>query len=150
MDTQSDSNNKIDNYFVKESEESATPQVIEESSTKRLRSDGSSTTETPSPKKIALGDDETLLLSDDAPFWVPTLFKSIDKINLGVHVMSSKLDAFKVEVENKINVVKNSAESKLIELEMKFTDKINKQEKSISELTAGMNYISDSFDSQKS
>ena len=140
----------IENYFQKDAvvgEE----EVAQDSSQKRSRSEGSSASASPDAKKPAYGEteDDTLKLPNDAPFWVPTLFKSIDKINANMHVMSIKFDVFKADMDKKIDAIKTDTEVKVKNLEENMEEVYNKQNESISELTDGVKYVSDSFDSQK-
>ena len=137
--------NKIDNYFNKDTEETE----LQESSSKRLRCNLSSSGDTPSPKKTAIGDDPTLLLPEEAPHWVPTLFKSIDQINQSVEQMSIKLDTFKVEIDIKIEGVMKQTDIKLKELESSFTERLSQQDKIISELSEGVKFVSEGYEEQK-
>ena len=143
---------KIDNYFTKENDDGKDIQDIDDVTAKRLRSDGSSTgdSELPSSKKLALDTDETLLLPNDAPFWVPTLFKAIDKLQISVHVMSQRLEAFKNDVDNKLTDIKADTNSKISNLEKKFNEKSEEQQMTISELTDSVQFMSNNFEEQKS
>ena len=110
----------IKKYFSKESTDGGEIQSNEEGHAKRIRSEGSTGGASPSSKQLALSDDETLLLLEDAPFWVPTLFKNMDKITVSIHVMSAKLEAFKNDVESRINDLKVDTESKIKTIAVKF------------------------------
>ena len=136
---------KIDTYFKKDIGESGDAEVTDNQSSKRMRSEGSSVGDSPSTKKTVLDADDTLNLPEDAPFWVPTLFKSIDRINLSIHMLNSKVDAFKTEVNTKLEDIKLSTDTKIQNLE----DQYNEQAAKINELTESVKFVSDSFDEQK-
>ena len=136
----------IDTYFPKEDVDAIESQASDDTN-KRMRSIDS-TGNSPSPKKVALTDD-TLLLPEDAPFWVPTLFKAIDKVNMTVEIMSAKVEAFKVGVENRLNDLRLETDNKVKFIESKVQEKSDEQHKTIVELTESVEYMSSNFENQK-
>ena len=133
---------KIDSYFPKEDEETNTP--------KRARSEGSSESGSPANKKTVVDtDDVSLMLPEDAPFWVPTLFKSIDKMNVSIHVMTVKFDSFKVDLEKQLSDIKSNTHSKFQILNENIERSKTEQNREIAELTESVQFISKAYDEQK-
>ena len=140
---------KIESYFDtaennKEETENCTKQQ------KRIRSEGSSEGgDSPAFKKGIFDEDASLLLPEDAPFWVPTLFKCIDKLNATIHVMSVKFDTFKTDVERKLIDIKVTTEEKIKSLNVSLDNTVVEQKKEIQELTESVKFISSAYDEQK-
>ena len=113
--------------------------MTDSSTAKRGRSEGSSGEDTPFLKKIIRDpSDVTLELPNDAPFWVPTLFRKIDELVDYVHDMTEKQEVFKAAVEQKIAQTND-----------KFETICNESRKEIAELKHSVEFISTSYDEQK-
>ena len=140
---------KIESFFGKGNDQSIEEKENENMTQKRARSDGSSIGTSPTSKNTLLDEDGCLNLPEDAPFWVPTLFKSIDKINVSMHVINAKLDGFKSEIDQKLANVQSSSDAKIKTLEDTLRQSNEENAKTISELTDGVKFISDEYDEQK-
>ena len=106
---------------------------------KRSRSEGSTDDDTPFLKKVIRDPmDVTLELPEDAPYWVPALFKKMDQLVDYVHSITEKHDTFKAVFEQKI-----------IETTEKFETICTENNNEIADLKKSVEFISDAYDDQK-
>ena len=140
---------EIEAYFESAANNEETDQSTQQQ--KRIRSEGGSDGgDSPSHKKVAVdAEDASLMLPEDAPFWVPTLFKAIDKLNAHIHVMTIKFDTFKTDVEKKMIGIKESTNEKIKCLDVSLNKTIVDQNTQIQELTESVKFISSAYDEQK-
>ena len=146
MGDKSDKSN-IESYFNKVDTETEGNDTV---TSKRLRSDGSSASESPSSKRIEYDDEaNSISIPEDAPFWVPLLFKAFDRVNDHVLELSTKFDNFTCEVEVKLGEIQKETETKFQKLAESFKDTIKVHDTKIEELTDSVKFISGTYESQK-
>ena len=140
--------NDIKQYFNKKTE--TEDEGTEGIASTRLRSEDSSTSESPSSKRLLCdADDEEIILPDDAPFWVPMMFKALDRVNSQVMGVSLKFDNFTIEIEERIDKIQKKTDEKFDVLRESFEDKSKEQDTQISELTESVKFLSGAFESQR-
>ena len=127
---------KIDAYYTKEASESA--------ATKRARSEGSSVGDSPSSKKqhIFGFDSEDIELPDDAPFWVPLMFKCLDRVNEHIVQIGSKFEKFTSDINEKIQEVQKQADTKIESVASTVKEFAKEQNDKISELEKSVVFLS--------
>lgn len=98
--------------------------TTEMTSGKRDRSsDGSSSSTAPSPKRTVYdGESEVFSIPEDAPFWVPMLFKSMDSISQKVTDMTNLFDDYKNHIDKRINAFEESTIKRIDALEASLED----------------------------
>ena len=100
-------------------------------SSKRNRSsDGTGSVTSPSPKRTVYdGDNEVFSLPEDAPFWVPMLFKSMNNVSQKVSDMASLFEDYKTHVEARITKFKEATDKRIDALESAMTAEKEKNAK---------------------
>ena len=101
----------------------------ESSSSKRNRSSGSTDSPSaPSAKRTVYdGDENVFSIPEDAPFWVPMLFKSMDNVSRKVSDLASLFEDYKTHVEAKITKFKDETDTKIADLEGKISTIIDEK-----------------------
>ena len=119
--------------------------------TKRSRSEIlSSSSHSPTCKKIVYdSEDECLQLPEDAPYWVPTLFKSIDAITAKLEDIEIKFDTFQSDVNLRIDAIQKDTDIKVQNLSDKFIKTSDENSKKINDLTESVIFLSKAYDDQK-
>ena len=88
------------------------------SPTKRDRSsDGTGSIVSPSPKRTVYSDGGNEVFGEDAPFWLPMLFKSMDNVSKKVSDMAVLFEDYKTHVDAQVTKLKEATDKRIDALE---------------------------------